>query len=105
MNDVASMIWDELQAQINGLKQSVTEGNLRSERSEISDSIPAYTLAAAPLAAQGGLGDGLSYITLAWISNGRKSGEGVGAGTGILAFYNTATDSWFGVRSEVAVTV
>lgn len=105
MSDMVDLVYAELRAELNTLKSQVVK-NARTERAEIADSIPAYTLAAAPLATDGGLGDGTAggYITLAWISNGRKSGEGAGAGTGILAYYNTATDSWFGVRSEVAVT-
>ena len=105
MSDMAELVYSELKAEINALKKQAVI-NSQVERAEIADSIPAFTLAAAPLAADGGLGDGTNggYITLAWISNGRKSGEGAGNGTGILAFYNTSTDSWFGVRSEVAVT-
>lgn len=104
--DIQALIWDDLVRQINEIKDSQAN-QTRQERAEIADGIPAYTLATAPLSAQGGLGNGAAggYITLAWISNGRKSGEGVGAGTGILAYYNTSTNSWFGVRSEAAVTV
>lgn len=98
------LVWAELNQKIREVRTDVRRTQ-RVERAEIADSIPAYTLANAPLAADGGLGDGSTYITLAWISNGRKSGEGAGNGTGILAFYNTSTNSWFGVRSEVAVTV
>lgn len=105
MSEMLELVWTNLQSQLNILKSEVDK-NRRGERAEIADSVPAYTLATAPLAAQGGLGTGTSagYITLAWISNGRKSGETAGNGTGILAFYNTGTDSWFGVKSEVAVT-
>lgn len=98
------LVWAELNQKIREVRTDVRRAQ-RVERAEIADSIPAYTLADAPLAADGGLGDGSTYITLAWISNGRKSGEGAGNGTGILAFYNTSTDSWFGVRSESVVTV
>lgn len=104
MSDMVELVYAELKNQLNNLQTQVDKAK-RIERAEIADSIPAYTLANAPLAADGGLGDGTSYITLAWISNGRKSGEGAGLGTGILAYYNAATNSWFGVRSEVAVTV
>lgn len=105
MSDIVEYVYADLKAQINALETQV-DRNKRVERAEIADSIPAYTLANAPLAADGGLGTGADggYITLAWISNGRKSGEGAGLGTGILAYYNTSTNSWFGVRSEVAVT-
>lgn len=103
MSDVVEFIYSELKRQINALETGM-DRNRRVERAEIVDSVPAYLLVDAPLAADGGLGNGTTYITLAWISNGRKSGEGAGLGTGILAYYNTSTNSWFGVRSEVAVT-
>lgn len=103
-SEMVEMIYRDLKSQLNTL-QTTVEKTQRVERAEIADNIPAYTLATAPLAADGGLGDGTTYITLAWISNGRKSGEGAGNGTGILAYYNASTNSWFGVRSEVAVTV
>lgn len=102
-SSMVELVYTELRAELAKLKTQANRSQ-RVERAEIADSIPAYLLADAPLAADGGLGDGNSYITLAWISNGRKSGEGAGLGTGILAFYNTSTNSWFGVRSEVAVT-
>lgn len=104
MSDLVEMVYVELKSDLNKIRTQVDKSK-RIERAEIADSVPAYILANAPLAVDGGLGDGTSYITLAWISNGRKSGEGAGNGTGILAFYNASTNSWFGVRSEVAVTV
>ena len=102
---MVELVYNELKTELAALQTQVNRTG-RVERAEIADSIPAYTLATAPLAADGGLGDGTAggYITLAWISNGRKNGEGAGAGTGILAYYNSSTNSWFGVRSEVAVT-
>ena len=104
MSDLVEYVYSELKKQLNVIETGV-EKNKRVERAEIADSIPAYLLVDAPLAVDGGLGDGTSYITLAWISNGRKSGETAGNGTGILAYYNSSTDSYFGVRSEVAVTI
>lgn len=105
-SEIVELVYADLKGQLNQVQTQV-DRTKRVERAEMADSLPAYNLADAPLAADGGLGDGTNggYITLAWISNGRKSGEGVGAGTGILAYYNASTDSWFGVRSEVAVTV
>ena len=104
MSEMVELVYEELKKQLNTVNTQV-EKNQRVERAEIADSLPSYLLADAPLAVDGGLGTGTSYITLAWIKNGRKSGEGGGAGTGILAYYNSSTNSWFGVRSEVAVTV
>lgn len=103
---MVELVYRELKDELLKVETQL-DRNRRVERAEIADSIPAYLLADAPLAADGGLGTGAAnnYITLAWISNGRKSGEGGGAGTGILAYYNSGTNSWFGVRSEVAVTI
>lgn len=104
MSELVELVYRELKGQLNTIQTQVDKSK-RVERAEIADSVPAYALADAPLAVDGGLGTGASYITLAWINNGRKSGEGAGLGTGILAYYNSSTDSWFGVRSEVAVTI
>jgi hypothetical protein len=105
MSNMVELVYNELKTELTALQTQI-DRTKRVERAEIADSIPAYTLATAPLAVDGGLGDGTAggYITLAWISNGRKSGEGAGVGTGILAYYNSSTNSWFGVRSEIAVT-
>lgn len=104
MSEMVELVYRELKDELSKMRVQVEKAQ-RVERAEIADSIPAYELADAPLAAEGGLGDGASYITLAWISDGRKSGETAGNGTGILAFYDSSTDTWKGVRSEVAVTV
>jgi hypothetical protein len=104
-SDMVELIYGDLKAEIATLQKQASAA--KPERAEIADSVPAYNLADAPLAVDGGLGDGTAggYITLAWISNGRKSGEGAAAGTGILAFYDSVSNTWKGVRSEVAVTV
>lgn len=47
---------------------------------------------------------GVSPGQTAWASNGRKSGEGVGAGTGLLVYYNPGTASWFTIWGNTAVT-
>lgn len=103
-DDMISMVWQELKDQLNTIKQQVVIAQ-QQERALFSDSVPAYTLATAPLAAQGGLGTGSSYITIAWISNGRRPGEGIGAGTGVLCFYDTLTNTWIRLDTYTAVTV
>ena len=40
---------------------------------------------------------------LVWVSNGRKGGEGVGAGTGVVAFWNTTTTNWMRVEDNTQV--
>lgn len=104
MTDMIEFVYSELKQQLNTIQEQVVIAQ-QQERALFTDSIPAYTLANAPLAAQGGLGTGVSYITLAWISNGRRPGEGGGAGTGVLAFYDTLSNTWIRVDTYTAVTV
>ncbi len=105
MANIENLIWESLKDEIERLETRIESVSIRYERAEISDSIPAYTLATAPLAAQGGLGDGTSYITTAWISNGRKAGEGAGAGTGVIAIYQASTDQWLRLTDYSVVVV
>jgi hypothetical protein len=55
-----------------------------------------YTFAALPATAGTG--------TMAYCTNGRKPGEGAGAGTGVPVWYNVS-GVWFSVCSGLAVTV
>lgn len=103
-SEMVELVYSELQGQVNQLQTQI-DRTKRVERSEISDSVPAYTLAAAPTNADGGLGDGTSYVTLAWISNGRKSGEGAGAGTGVLAVFASGSNQWLRLTDYTAVVV
>jgi hypothetical protein len=57
--------------------------------------LPNYTVAALPTTAATG--------ALAYAVNGRKPGEGSGAGTGIVVWYNV-TGAWFAVTSGAQVT-
>jgi hypothetical protein len=57
---------------------------------------PTYTFVNLPATAGTG--------AVAWCSNGRKGGEGVGAGTGVPVYWNTATTQWFTFSGNVLVT-
>lgn len=105
MADISEMIWNALKDEIAALQSSVTDIAVRYEQAESSENIPASTLANAPLAADGGLANGISFATLRWVNNGRKPGEGAGAGTGVLAVYQSSTDSWIEVNGYAAVQV
>lgn len=103
--DVAEMMWRDLKQQIAQVSANVQQLRIQYERAGVADGIPASSLADAPLAATGGLADGVNYITLRWITDGRRPGEGAGDGTGVLAFYDTATDTWRQIDGYAAVTV
>ena len=73
-----------------------------SDKTEVSGqtwTFPTSTLANAPLAA-----DGLTAYAVRFISDGRKSGETAGNGTGVPAYYNPATNTWLAFRTDTVVT-
>jgi hypothetical protein len=104
MPEMIELVWQDLKKEINGLQRQ-SDQNRRVERAEISDNIPAYTLATAPDNTDGGLGTGSAYVTVAWISDGRKSGEGAGAGTGVLAVFQSTTNQWLRLTDYSVVVV
>lgn len=103
MSNMTEMVWGDLQAQLNDLRSKVQIAQ-QTERALFSDSVPAFTVALLPTLANGGLGNGTSYVTMAWASNGRKAAEGAGLGTGQLVYYNAVTDQWLRVRDDSVIT-
>lgn len=91
MESIIDQVWDELKSDIARLKSDVAALHNTTEQAGYSDGIPAYAFANLPAS---GLGNGTGYITLAWVTNGRKAGESAGNGTGVLAIYNNATSTW-----------
>jgi len=76
----------------------VQEQKRKTERSMIGWSFNNYELATAPLAAQGMTGYAVAFIT-----DGRKQGEGAGNGTGVPSYYDPDTDSWLKFSTDTAV--
>lgn len=96
---------DAVKAQFNRLKKQLEnnvtltqEQKRKTERSMIGWSFNNFLLSEAPLAAQGMTGYAVAFIT-----DGRKQGESANNGTGILAYYNPATDTWLNFRDDTAV--
>lgn len=94
MSELVELVYNQLQKQIDRNAKNIVTATNTSEQSQYADGIPAYTFANLPAS---GLANGTSYITLAWVTNGRKAGEGAGNGTGVLAIYNPATATWLRV--------
>lgn len=103
MSDMVDLVWKDLQGQLNDIKKDVQLAR-QTEQALFTDSIPAFTVANLPTLANGGLGNGTSYVTLAFASNGRKAAEGAGLGTGQLVYYNAPTDQWLRVRDDSLIT-
>lgn len=95
-----NMMWDDLQAEIKSLHEADTFIIARTERAETASGVPSYTLANAPLLANGAKGGDMVFI-----SNGRKTGEGAGLGTGLVAYYNPASNSYYRFADDTAVVV
>src|SRR5690348_9461580 len=95
---LADMIYEDLTQQVKVVQTKLNTSTAQSERAETSAGHPSGTLAQAPLAATGARAGDQYFIT-----NGRKVGEGAGAGTGVMAYYNPATNSWFTSASDTAV--
>lgn len=98
---------DAVKARFNRLKKQLeitsnlaTEQARKTERSMIGWSFNNFLLADAPLIA-----DGMTGYAVAFITDGRKQGEGAGLGTGVMAYYNFATDTWLKVSTDTAVLV
>ena len=102
MNDLVEYVWQELRQELNTLQAQVKIAQ-QTERALFTDSIPAYTVATLPTLANGGLGNNTSYTTILFASNGRKSGEGGGAGTGVIGFYQASLDQWLRVEDNTQV--
>lgn len=91
------LIWRELNRQTQNLAINLDD-TAGENISGVAFQFPVSTLATAPLAA-----DGMTTYAARFISDGRKSGEGAGLGTGVPAYYDAATDSWLNFRDDAAV--
>ena len=97
---VLNFKFDGLSRRITALEVSQSDNIAKSERSGVAFTGRIYeTLADAPLAIE----DNIDYA-FGFIRTARKSGEGAGLGTGLLAYYNPATDTWLRVSDDGAVT-
>jgi len=101
MSEVVDYVYETLNAELKQQARNIRETRKQSERSETAGGVASSTLADAPLAVDGGMSGG----DLLWITDGRKPAEGAGAGTGVLACYNPATDQWLNVNDYSAVVV
>lgn len=101
-SDMLETVWKDLKGEIAGVQTKVNKQSVKTERAEYSDGVPAFAFAGLPTE---GLADGSTYITMLWISDGRKSGEGAGAGTGVLAIWQQSTGTWKRIGDYTDVTI
>lgn len=70
--------------------------NLFTKGVLVQPQMPVFTVSALPATAATG--------SFAFASNGRKTGEGSGAGTGLPVYWNPSTSTWFTFSGNVVVT-
>lgn len=99
---ILDLVWDEMQAIAKKSDAGIAQLHGTTEQAGFSDGIPAAPFASLPTL---GLGNNTSYATVWFCSNGRKSGEGVSAGTGVPVYWNTATSQWLKFSTDTVVTV
>jgi hypothetical protein len=98
-DSLAMQVYKELRQELSAVNQRVDALTNRTERAEYTDGIVAFAHADLPT----NPADGTAYITLVWVSDGRKSGEGAGAGTGVLAVYSNG--NWLRTSDYATVSV
>lgn len=99
---IIDQVWIELKKEIAAVRADVAALHGTTEQAGYSDGVPAFTFANLPAS---GLGNGTSYITIAFCSNGRKGGEGAGVGTGVPVYWNAASSQWLKFSDDTVVTV
>lgn len=106
MDGVANAIWDDLQRQINALDVRIRETTQKTARSETGGGFQSFAYADRPLFATGGMqSDNTEYVDVIFVYDGRKSGEGGGAGTGVPCFYDPVVNDYRRFEDNAIVSV
>lgn len=90
--DIVKSMYDDMDTNNKAIKKSI-------ERKPISNStygFQSYTVAELPT--------DLSGFMVAFASNGRKSGEPSGSGTGVPVYYDVSSNKWLTFYANLEVT-
>lgn len=97
---IIDTLYRELKADVRNNARRIQQLDNVADVAGVASTVPTSALGDAPL-----LADGQRGYALRFISDALKSGESPGAGTGCLAYYDPASDSWLNVRDDTAVSV
>jgi len=100
MDAVIEWVWREMNRRIETLRGEVATNLARSERSEVAGGADGIAFADLPV-----LADGATNGDFYWCTNCRKTGEGVGAGTGVLVYYDETTTAWRRISDDVTAAI
>jgi hypothetical protein len=90
-------MWKDLNSKILELSRTVD----RLDSQELSPA--SFYLRQLTFAEASALTSDLVGPAQAWISDGRKTSEGAGLGTGVVSYYNPNTSTWLRVSDDGAV--
>jgi len=102
MSDMITEVYKLLRRDIDNNSKNLAQVHNVTEQAQFVDGIPAATFANLPST---GLANGTTYVTVWFCSNGRKSGEGAGVGTGVPVYWNNGTSQWLKFSTDTVVTV
>lgn len=100
MDAILEWVWVEMNRRINVLRGEVAVNLARSERSEVAGGADEIAFTDLPV-----LADGATNGDLYWCTDCRKTGEGVGAGTGVLVYYDETTTAWKRISDDVNAAI
>ena len=96
--DLVSFIFRDMKERIRYNRVLLDTIITRSERSEVAGAFVQVSLANVPFVADGAKNGDQLYIT-----DGRKTGEGAGLGTGIPAYFDEIQNTWLRYSDDTAV--
>lgn len=104
--DMLSWMYGQIQDDLANLETRLSVTSQKGERAESVGGFQSFAYVDRPLAADGGMQtDNFSYVDIIFIYNARKSGEGVGAGTGVPCYYDPLVDDYRRFEDNAIVSV
>jgi len=94
--DINDLMWNDLNKQLSATRQQIANNQIRTNISQVTGGLIPIAFASLPVVNNTG-GD------LYFVTNGRKVGEGVGAGTGVIVYWNSTTSHWLRITDDSIV--
>ena len=86
--NIQELIFQKLSSELRDIRQSISKLSVQGvNKSQVTGGVQSLTVAKLPATNTTG-GD------MYWASNGRKTAEGAGSGTGVLVVWDPSTTHW-----------
>ncbi len=97
---IVDLMWQALQSDLQRVRDEADVARSRTERAETAGGVTTCAYGALPYAASGAAAGDVVFCT-----NARKVGEGAGAGTGTLCYFNSTDDTWRRVGDDTTASI